>query len=78
MTVLHAQVTKSHEVLAGTFEREGDVEVFFNWQGIVHHVFIPEGIQSTLLACLPEEIHLKYSQMWVVTDWALLHDSAPA
>jgi hypothetical protein len=57
------------------------LEVFFDWQGIKHLVFIPQGATvnkeryKEVLPHLWEAICLKCPEIWVAKDWVLLRDN---
>ena len=62
---------------------EGDVDSFFNWQGIVYYEFVPHGetvnkdFYLNVLKRLMEAVRRKRPEAWTNT-WTLHHDYAPA
>lgn len=58
--------------------------VFFDYQGIVHHEFLPKGSTVTkeyyreVLRRLRESIRRKRPELWRNQSWILHHDNAPA
>jgi len=58
--------------------------VFFHWQGIIHHQFIPRGQTVNKeffvadLKRLTEAVRQKKPQLWKNQSWVLHHDNAPA
>jgi hypothetical protein len=58
--------------------------VFFDWQGIIHHEFIPRGqtvnkeFYIAVLKRFKEAICRKRPQLWTNQSWVLHHDNAPA
>jgi [histone H3]-lysine36 N-dimethyltransferase SETMAR len=60
------------------------LELFFDYRGIVHFEFIPEGrtvnkeLYVNVLKRLRNAIRRKRPDLWATQDWMLLHDNAPA
>jgi len=58
--------------------------VFFDWQGIIHHEFVPRGqtvnkeFYVAVLKRLREAVRRKRPQLWTNQSWVLHHDNAPA
>jgi len=58
--------------------------VFFDWQGIIHHEFVPHGqtvnkeFYVAVLKRLREAVRRKRPQLWMNQSWVLHHDNAPA
>jgi hypothetical protein len=58
--------------------------VFFDWQGIIHHKFVPCGLTVNkefyvaVLKHLREAVRRKRPQLWMNQSWVLHHDNAPA
>jgi len=58
--------------------------VFFHWQGIIHHEFVPRGqtvnkeFYVAVLKRLREAVRWKRPQLWTNQSWVLHHDNAPA
>jgi hypothetical protein len=58
--------------------------VFFDWQGIIHHEFVPRGqtvdkeFYIAVLKRLREAVRRKKPQLWTNQSWVLHHDNAPA
>jgi len=58
--------------------------VFFDWQGIIHHEFVPRGqtvnkeFYVAVLKRLREAVRWKRPQLWTNRSWVLHHDNAPA
>jgi transposase len=58
--------------------------VFFDWQGIIHHEFIPRGqavnkeFHVAVLKHLREAVCGKRPQLWMNQSWVLHHYNAPA
>jgi len=58
--------------------------VFFDWQGIIHHEFVPRGqtvnkeFYIAVLKRLREAVRRKRPQLWTNQSWVLHHDNAPA
>jgi len=58
--------------------------VFFDWQGIIHHKFIPRGqtvnkeFYVAVLKSLREAVRRKRPQLWTNQSWVSHHDNAPA
>jgi hypothetical protein len=68
-----ASSAEIYEVLAELLERKVRVEVFSNWQSIVHHKFIPEGavVKERYIESPPflqEAIHVKHPELWVAKE----------
>ena len=57
--------------------------VFFDWQGIIHHEFVPRGqtvnkeFYVAVLKRLREAVSRKRPQLWTNQSWVLHHDNAP-
>lgn len=60
------------------------LEVFFDYRGIIHFEFIPEGrtvnkeLYLEVLNRLRNALRRKRPDLWASQDWMLLHDNAPA
>jgi len=58
--------------------------VFFDWQGIIHHEFVPRSqtvnkeFYIAVLKRLREAVRRKRPQLWTIQSWVLHHDKAPA
>jgi len=58
--------------------------VFVDWQGIIHHEFVPRGqtvnkeFYVEVLKRLREAVRRKRPQLWTKQSWVLHHDNAPA
>jgi transposase len=58
--------------------------VFFDWQGIINHEFVPRGqtvnkvFYVAVLKRLREAVRRKRLQLWTNQSWVLYHDNAPA
>lgn len=58
--------------------------VFFDWQGVVHSEFLPEGQTVTkeyylaVMKRLREKIRQKRPELWENNSWILHHDNAPS
>jgi transposase len=58
--------------------------VFFDWQGIIHHEFVPrcqavnKEFYIAVLKRLREAVRRKKPQFWKNQSWVLNHDNAPA
>jgi len=58
--------------------------VFFDWQCVIHHEFIPRGqtvnkeFYVAVLKRLREAVRWKRPQLWTNQRWVLHHDNAPA
>jgi len=58
--------------------------VLFDWEGIVHHEFVPSGqmvykrLYQEVLARLRDAVHRKRPEFWENQTWMLHHDNAPA
>ena len=58
--------------------------VFFEWQGIIHHEFVPRGQTANkefyvaVLKRLREAVRRKRPQLWTNQSWVLHHDNSPA
>ena len=59
-------------------------DVFFDFRGIVHHGYAPEGqtinkeYYLQVLRCLRETVRRKRPDMWAAKNFQLHHDNAPA
>ncbi|GBO02352.1 hypothetical protein AVEN_108878-1 [Araneus ventricosus] len=59
------------------------LEVFFDYDSVIHYEFIPEGQTVTkelyleILKRLRDAIRRKRPEKWATNDWFLLHDNAP-
>jgi len=55
--------------------------VFFDWQGIIHHEFVPRGQTANkefyvaVLKRLREAVRRKRPQLWTKQNWVLHHDN---
>lgn len=60
------------------------LEVFFDYSGLIHYEFIPEGrtinkqLYTEILKRLRDAIRQKRPEKWAGNDWFLLHDNAPS
>jgi histone-lysine N-methyltransferase SETMAR len=60
------------------------LEVFFDYKGLIHYEFIPEGrtvnkeLYVEILRRLRDAIRRKRPEKWAANNWVLLHDNAPA
>lgn len=60
------------------------LEVFFDYKGLIHYEFIPEGravnkeLYVEVLRRLRDAIRRKRPEKWAENNWVLLHDNAPA
>lgn len=60
------------------------LEVFFDYRGLIHYEFIPEGrtvnkqLYTEILKRLRDAIRRKRPEKWAGNDWFLLHDNAPS
>lgn len=60
------------------------LEVFFDYKGLIHYEFIPDGktvnqgLYVDILRRLRDAIRRKRPEKWTGNDWILLHDNAPA
>jgi len=58
--------------------------VFFDWNNIVHHEFVPCGqminkqLYQKVLAHLRDAVHRKRPELWENQTWMLQHDHVPA
>ena len=58
--------------------------VFFDYRGVVHHEFVPEGqtvnkeYYLAVLRHLREAIHRKRTDLWADNSWIFYHDNAPS
>jgi len=58
--------------------------VFFDWQGIIHHEFVPCGqtvnkeFYVAVLKRLREAVRRKRPQLWTNLSWVLHHNNVPA
>jgi hypothetical protein len=58
--------------------------VSFDWQGIIHHEFVPRGqtVNKEFYIALPkrlrEAVRRKRSQLWTNQIWVLYHENTPA
>ena len=58
--------------------------VFLDWNGVVHHEFLPQGrtvkkeYNLEVMSWLREAIRLKRKELWKNQTWILHHDNAPA
>jgi len=58
--------------------------VFFDWNGIVHHEFVPCGqmvnkqLYQEVLAHLRDAVRRKRPELWENQTWMFHHDNAPA
>jgi len=63
---------------------QGDIVVFFDWKGIVHHEFVPRGqmvnkqFYQEVLACLRDAVRRKRPELWENQTWMLHHDNVLA
>jgi hypothetical protein len=66
-----------------SLKREGDVDSFFYWKGIVHHEFVPRGetvnkeFYLKVMKRLSEAVRRKRPEAWTNKTWMLHHDNAP-
>jgi hypothetical protein len=57
--------------------------VFFDYRGIVHHSYAPEGqtinkeYYLEVIRHLHDAVHRKRLDLWASRNWQLHHDSAP-
>lgn len=58
--------------------------VFFDWNGLVHHEFVPTGVTVNkeyyrdVMRRLRENVRRKRPELWEDNSWILHHDNAPA
>jgi len=58
--------------------------IFFDWQGVIHKEFVPEGVTINtvhykgVIERLLNRIRLVRRGMFESGDWFLLHDNAPS
>jgi transposase len=59
-------------------------DLFFDWQGVIHHEFVPRGqtvnkeFYIAVLKRLREAVRRKRPQLWMNQIWVLHHNNAPA
>ena len=79
-----SDITKTQKSTTGSQQCQGNVDMFFDSNGIVHHEYAPAGqtinkeYYLEVMRHLRDAVRRKRPEMWAAQNWQLHHDNAPA